>query len=164
MTGAKVLQCHFRAFYILFVLKWVFLLYIMSFLQLQMLHCRGWHDQHGWNLLGGGGGGEKCDSTGNLEERLEFNNHDSKYVFTILYSRFCGWCWYKSSVFLVLTQRKVVLCRRSGTTYRSHLHGSSSPLNMGLIGSPETSVSSHLTLRDNPEDGRFYFNRGGNLN
>ena len=27
-------------------------------------------------------------------------------------------------------------------------------LNMGAIGSPETSVSSHLTLRNNPEDGR----------
>jgi ABC-type branched-subunit amino acid transport system ATPase component len=31
---------------------------------------------------------------------------------------------------------------------------------MGPLGSPETSVSNHLTGRNNPEDGRIQFNRG----
>ena len=34
---------------------------------------------------------------------------------------------------------------------------------MGPIASPETSVSNHLTPRNNPEDGRIQFNRGGSL-
>jgi hypothetical protein len=34
---------------------------------------------------------------------------------------------------------------------------------MGLIDCPETSVSKHLTTRNNPEDGRIQFNRGGSL-
>ena len=35
------------------------------------------------------------------------------------------------------------------------------PLKTRPIGSPETSVSDHLTPRDNPEDGRIQFNSGG---
>jgi hypothetical protein len=31
-------------------------------------------------------------------------------------------------------------------------------LKVELVGSPETSVSNHLTRRKNPEDGRIYFN------
>ena len=50
-----------------------------------------------------------------------------------------------------------------GSTYPSHLRGSSYPswswthwpLTMGSIGSPETSVSNHLTQRNNPKDGRI---------
>ena len=34
---------------------------------------------------------------------------------------------------------------------------------MELISSPETSVSHHLTLRDNPEDGIIQFHSGGSL-
>jgi hypothetical protein len=34
---------------------------------------------------------------------------------------------------------------------------------MKPIGSPETSVSNHLTPRNNPEHGRIQFNRGGSL-
>ena len=30
-------------------------------------------------------------------------------------------------------------------------------------GSPETSVSNHVTSRNNPKDGRIYFNLGGSL-
>ena len=78
-----------------------------------------------------------------------------------------------SSIFWIIMRRKVVWNRRFGTTYRSHLQRSSCPrrllvltawpLKMGPIGSPETSVSNHLTPRNNPEDGRIQFNRGGSL-
>jgi hypothetical protein len=34
---------------------------------------------------------------------------------------------------------------------------------MGPKGNPETSVSDHLALHNNPEDGRIQFNRGGSL-
>ena len=34
---------------------------------------------------------------------------------------------------------------------------------MGPIGSPETSVSNHLTQHNNPEDGRIQCNSGGSL-
>ena len=34
---------------------------------------------------------------------------------------------------------------------------------MGLIGSPKTSVSTHLMPRNNPEDQRIQFNSGGSL-
>ena len=37
------------------------------------------------------------------------------------------------------------------------------PLKMGPIYNFETSVSNHLTLRNNPEDGRIYFNSDGSL-
>jgi hypothetical protein len=33
----------------------------------------------------------------------------------------------------------------------------------GKIGNPETSVLSHLTPRNNPEDGRIHFNRCGSI-
>ena len=33
----------------------------------------------------------------------------------------------------------------------------------GTKGSPEKSVSNHLTPRNNPEDGRIQFDRGGSL-
>jgi hypothetical protein len=36
-------------------------------------------------------------------------------------------------------------------------------LKMGQIGSPETSVSNHLTPRNKPEDRRISFNCGGSL-
>jgi hypothetical protein len=38
-----------------------------------------------------------------------------------------------------------------------------SPIFKGLIGSPETSVSDHLTPRSNPEDARILYNRGWSL-
>ena len=38
-----------------------------------------------------------------------------------------------------------------------------SPLKLGPTGRSETSVSRHLTPRNNPEDGRIRFNRGGSL-
>jgi hypothetical protein len=37
------------------------------------------------------------------------------------------------------------------------------PLKKGPIGSPETSVSNHLTPRNNPEDVKIQYNRGGDL-
>ena len=40
---------------------------------------------------------------------------------------------------------------------------SNCPLKMGPKSSPETSVSNHLTPRNNPEEGRIQFNRGGSL-
>ena len=33
-------------------------------------------------------------------------------------------------------------------------------LKMGLIGTPETSISNHLTVHSNLEDGKIHFNRG----
>jgi hypothetical protein len=36
-------------------------------------------------------------------------------------------------------------------------------LKIGPIGSPETSVSNHITQRNNPEDGVIHFNGGGSL-
>ena len=37
------------------------------------------------------------------------------------------------------------------------------PLKMGQIGTPETSVSNHLTPLDNPGEGRILFNPGESL-
>jgi hypothetical protein len=34
---------------------------------------------------------------------------------------------------------------------------------MGPLGNPETSVSNHLTPRNNPKDGRINLNRDGSL-
>ena len=71
-----------------------------------------------------------------------------------------------SPVFWVITRRKVVWNRRFGNTHRSHFQGSSSSswtawlLKMEPIGNPETSVSSHLTARNNPGDRRI---KGGAL-
>jgi hypothetical protein len=77
--------------------------------------------------------------------------------------------WVDSSVFGVLMRREVVWNRCFGTTYRFHLKGSSPsswtawPMKMERIGSPETSVQNHVTPRNNPEDGRIPFSRGGSL-
>jgi hypothetical protein len=91
-----------------------------------------------------------------------------------------------SSVFWVITLRKVVWNRRFGTTYWSHLQGSSFldtlfetdvsglPIGSHVQGSgflnsltledgtdsrPETSVLNHLTLLNNSEDGRITLRR-----
>jgi uncharacterized membrane protein YbaN (DUF454 family) len=79
----------------------------------------------------------------------------------------------KSVVFWVITRRcAVIIYRRFGTTYRSHLHGSrfqdsyleSWPVKMGPIRCPETSVNNyHTTPCNNPEDQRFHQHRGGSL-
>ena len=107
-------------------------------------------------------------------------------------SDFCpAWCLASaaveadSSVFWVLTRHKGVWHRRFGTTYRSHLQESSlsrrcrrvafpqmctkrdlrtaSPLKMGRVFSPETSISNHLKPRNNhnPEDERTELCRTG---
>jgi hypothetical protein len=58
----------------------------------------------------------------------------------------------RSSIFWDVTQRRfVVICRRFGTSYRSHIQGSSSPrpLNKGLIGCPETSVTNYQSALHN---------------
>jgi hypothetical protein len=72
----------------------------------------------------------------------------------------------RSVLFWALTQRRVViLYRRFGTTYRSHLKGSRSPmkllrwtswpLKIGPIRCPEASVKDyHSTLRNTPEERR----------
>jgi hypothetical protein len=71
------------------------------------------------------------------------------------------------ALFWVITRRQMVMLdRRFGTTYRSHLQGSTSPkkiyltfwpLKMRPIRCPETSVMDyHSTLRNNPKDCRFY--------
>ena len=75
-----------------------------------------------------------------------------------------------SSVFWVITLCKLVWYWRFGITYRSHIQGpvcpsswTAWPLMMGAIGSSETWVSNQLIPRNNPEDGRIQFNRGGSL-
>jgi hypothetical protein len=76
-------------------------------------------------------------------------------------------------VFWAIMVREVVWNRRFGTTYRSHLQGSrcsrtldvcqkactSWPLKMEPMGGPETSVSNHLTPRNNTEYGRIHDER-----
>jgi hypothetical protein len=61
----------------------------------------------------------------------------------------------------------MVLNHRFGITYRSHAQGSSRflnrPLNMGRTGSTKTSISDHLTPRNNTEARRIQFSRGGTL-
>jgi hypothetical protein len=94
----------------------------------------------------------------------------------------------KSVVFWVITRRRmVIIYRRFGTTYRSHLHGSSHrtfphpamlpsffagflshseswPVKMGPISCPETSVNNyHTTPCNYPEDHKFHQHRGGSL-
>jgi hypothetical protein len=71
--------------------------------------------------------------------------------------------YHNSSVFWVIMQRKLVKHRRFGTTYRSHLQGSSvqvehlhtSSFNMEMKGCPETSVLNQSTLSNDPEDRRI---------
>jgi hypothetical protein len=78
----------------------------------------------------------------------------------------------RSALFWGITQRLVlVLYRRFGTTYRSHLQGSriprrkvsfwnSWPLNMGPVPCSETSVRDyHSTLRNIPEERIFVYQR-----
>jgi hypothetical protein len=86
--------------------------------------------------------------------------------------QFAGKGYYKlkSSVVCVITRREVVLNRRFGATYRSHLqasrclgHRTSWHLKMGHIDSSETSVSKSLEPHNKPEDGRIQFNRCGSL-
>jgi hypothetical protein len=68
------------------------------------------------------------------------------------------WVELNSSVFWVITRCKVTWNRSFGTTYRYHLQGCGSPSwtawpsNMRPICSTETSVSNHLTTRNNPGD------------
>jgi hypothetical protein len=68
------------------------------------------------------------------------------------------------SVFLIVNRREVFRNRRFGTLYLPHLQGSSFSdsliLKVEQIGSSETSVSNHLTPRDNPEEGETEFNSG----
>ena len=55
---------------------------------------------------------------------------------------------------------------RIGPTFKGQAvqgGGQLDPWKVGTIGSPETSVSRHLTPRNKPEDGRTEFNRGGSL-
>jgi hypothetical protein len=62
----------------------------------------------------------------------------------------------RSALFWDITRRCVVIVyRRFGTTYRSHLHGSRVPwpVKMGPIRRPETSVNTyHTTPRNIPEE------------
>jgi hypothetical protein len=73
----------------------------------------------------------------------------------------------RTALFWDITQRRVVIVyRRVGTTYRSHLQGSldSWPLKMGPIRYAETSVNNyHTTPRNIPEDCSSYQHRGGRL-
>jgi hypothetical protein len=80
----------------------------------------------------------------------------------------------KSVVFWVITRRRVVIIyRRFGTTYRSHLYGSrfqeeflleSWPVKSGPIRCPETSVTTyHTTPCNYPEDHRCHQHRGVSL-
>jgi hypothetical protein len=75
-------------------------------------------------------------------------------------------------VLLVVTQREMILIQ----TFRDYVSVPSSLINLselpffdsltletGPTGISETSVPNHLTLRYNPEDGRFNFNRSGSL-
>ena len=80
------------------------------------------------------------------------------------------WLNLNYSFFWVITRRDVVWNRRFGITYRSHFQRSRCPsswttwpLKMGPISSPETSVSSNLTPRNNLENGRIWFYHGGSL-
>ena len=73
----------------------------------------------------------------------------------------------RSALFWDITQRwVVVLYRRFGTNYLSHLQGSwtSWPLKMGPIGFPETSVQNyHSTLCNIPEARRSQLLSGGSM-
>ena len=77
--------------------------------------------------------------------------------------------YWKYAVFWgIMLRRVVIVYRRFGTTYRSHIQGSTSwtswPLKMGPIRRPETSVKDyHSTLRNIPEERRSHQHRGGSL-
>jgi hypothetical protein len=67
----------------------------------------------------------------------------------------------RSALFWDITQRRVVIVYRLfGTTYQSYLKKSRSPLKMGPIGCPETSVQNYrTTLLNIPEERRFRLRR-----
>jgi hypothetical protein len=70
------------------------------------------------------------------------------------------------SIFWSIMQRRLVTHRRFGTTYRCHLQWvkrDTSPLKMGPIGCPETSMLNHPKQHNNPKDGRVQVNRIGSL-
>jgi hypothetical protein len=78
----------------------------------------------------------------------------------------------RSALFWDITQRRVVIVyRRFGTMYWSHLHGSrvwvgkdSWPVKMGPIHCPETSVNNYFTTPHNiPEERRSHQHCGGSL-
>jgi hypothetical protein len=73
----------------------------------------------------------------------------------------------KSALFWDITERRVILLyRRFGTTYRSHIQRSwtSSSLTMGQIVRPETSVNDyHSTSRNSPEQRRSHQHSGRRL-
>jgi hypothetical protein len=71
----------------------------------------------------------------------------------------------RSALFGDFTQRRVVVSyRRFGKTYRSHSKWPNSPVKIGQIGCPETSVRNyHSTLRKIPKERRSHLHRGGSL-
>jgi hypothetical protein len=88
----------------------------------------------------------------------------------VRWSWFGGWIRDRSALFWHITQRRlVILYRRFGTTYPSHLQGSRSPirswpLKMGPIRCPETSAKDyHSTLRYTPGQRRYLQHRGRSL-
>ena len=90
----------------------------------------------------------------------------------LLVSSICCYSWFETSatmmtsaLFWDITRRRVIIVyRRFGTTYLSHLHGwrvreakDSWPLKMGLMQCPETSVNNYETTPCNiPEERRCY--------
>ena len=71
----------------------------------------------------------------------------------------------RSALFWDIMQRRaVILYRRFGTTYPSHLQGSRRSLKMRPLGCPESSVQNYRsTLRNVPEDRRCHLHSGGSL-
>jgi hypothetical protein len=67
----------------------------------------------------------------------------------------------------VISRRNGVWNRRFGSTYRSHLQGSSCPRSLiledGTIGCPETAVLNNFTPRNDARDERTQFNCSWNL-
>jgi hypothetical protein len=93
--------------------------------------------------------------TGHLRTRSNFRNEDILMRSSLLWN--------------VMLRRLAVSYRRFGTTYRSHLQGSSCPktawrLKMGPTCCPETSVNSYKsTQRNIPEERSSHLPRGGSL-
>jgi hypothetical protein len=99
---------------------------------------------------------------------LKFQNPENWYSFYFRAGNVCAWFqvsvakYLRSMLFWDITQSVVLIYRRFGTTYRSHLQGSriqrekrldSWPFKTGSIGCPETSLRNyHFTLRNNPEE------------
>jgi len=75
-------------------------------------------------------------------------------------------CWVlRTALFWVIRQRVVVIYYRNcGTAYSSHLQCWKSPLKMGPIGCPETSVRNyHYSLRNNTEERSSFPLRNGSF-